>query len=168
MLPSTGQYFAMVVLLLSTSTICTVLVITVHYRGSYRGDIPGPLRRIVFGCLSYMFCLQNQVQTVLRAIDATEEKVSDNYWWRVLRFESNFTKFGIWGSYWQNWALVRVMAWCQSDLVTQSVMHMSNTKPHLILSMGQCKKDVNPVRYHWSYIFLALTHRYFDVVRIIQ
>ena len=25
--------------------------------------------------------------------------------------------------------------------------------------MGQCKKDVTPVRYQWSYVFLALTHR---------
>ena len=26
--------------------------------------------------------------------------------------------------------------------------------------MGQCKKDVTPLLTHWSYIFLALTHRY--------
>ena len=29
-----------------------------------------------------------------------------------------------------------------------------------LMSMGQCKKDVTPVRYQWSYVFLALTHRY--------
>ena len=29
--------------------------------------------------------------------------------------------------------------------------------------MGQCKKDVTPLLAHWSYIFLALTHRY-DIV----
>ena len=28
------------------------------------------------------------------------------------------------------------------------------------ISMGQCKKDVTPLLTHWSYIFLALTHRY--------
>ena len=26
--------------------------------------------------------------------------------------------------------------------------------------MGKCKKDVTPLLTHWSYIFLALTHRY--------
>ena len=25
--------------------------------------------------------------------------------------------------------------------------------------MGQCQKDVTPVRYQWSYVFLASTHR---------
>ena len=28
------------------------------------------------------------------------------------------------------------------------------------ISMGWCKKDVTPLLTHWSYIFLALTHRY--------
>ena len=28
------------------------------------------------------------------------------------------------------------------------------------ISMGQCKKDVTPLLKHWSYVFLALTHRY--------
>ena len=27
-------------------------------------------------------------------------------------------------------------------------------------SMGKCKKDITPVRQQWSYVFLALTHRY--------
>ena len=26
--------------------------------------------------------------------------------------------------------------------------------------MGQCKKDVTPLRLQWSYVFIALTHRY--------
>ena len=26
--------------------------------------------------------------------------------------------------------------------------------------MGWCKKDVTPLLTHWSYVFLALTHRY--------
>ena len=29
--------------------------------------------------------------------------------------------------------------------------------------MGQCKKDVTPLLTHWSYVFLALTHRYVPV-----
>ena len=29
--------------------------------------------------------------------------------------------------------------------------------------MHECKKDVTPVRYEWSYVFLALTHRYIDL-----
>ena len=28
------------------------------------------------------------------------------------------------------------------------------------IKMGYCKKDVTPLLTHWSYIFLALTHRY--------
>ena len=27
------------------------------------------------------------------------------------------------------------------------------------MSMGQCKRDITPLLMHWSYIFLALTHR---------
>ena len=29
-----------------------------------------------------------------------------------------------------------------------------------IISMGKCKEDVTPLLTHWSYVFLALTHRY--------
>ena len=28
------------------------------------------------------------------------------------------------------------------------------------ISMAQCKKDVTPLLMHWSYVFLALSHRY--------
>ena len=28
------------------------------------------------------------------------------------------------------------------------------------ISMGKCKKDITPLLKHWSYVFLALTHRY--------
>ena len=31
-----------------------------------------------------------------------------------------------------------------------------------IILMGWCKKDVTPLLTHWSYIFLALTHRYYN------
>ena len=30
-------------------------------------------------------------------------------------------------------------------------------------SMAQSKKDVTPLLMHWSYIFLALTHRYYSI-----
>ena len=30
----------------------------------------------------------------------------------------------------------------------------------VMISMGLCKKDVTPLLTHWSYVFLALTHRY--------
>ena len=32
--------------------------------------------------------------------------------------------------------------------------------------MGWCKKDVTPLLTHWSYVFLALTHRY--VVKFVE
>ena len=34
------------------------------------------------------------------------------------------------------------------------------------ISMGQCKKDVTPLLAHWSYIFLAPTHRYNVIVLV--
>ena len=34
------------------------------------------------------------------------------------------------------------------------------TQISVVISMGLCKKDVTPLLTHWSYIFLALTHRY--------
>ena len=30
----------------------------------------------------------------------------------------------------------------------------------ILISMGECKRDVTPLLMHWSYVFLALTHRY--------
>ena len=37
--------------------------------------------------------------------------------------------------------------------------HWSREKTAHKISMGQCKKDVTPLLTHWSYVFLALTHR---------
>ena len=31
------------------------------------------------------------------------------------------------------------------------------------ISMAQCKKDATPLLKHWSYVFLALTHRYINL-----
>ena len=70
-----GQYFAMVVILLSSSTVCTVLVITIHYRGWIRGDIPGPLRRLVFEWLPPFICLQTPVQMMLQAMESPPAEV---------------------------------------------------------------------------------------------
>ena len=38
--------------------------------------------------------------------------------------------------------------------------------PDEIKSMGQCKKGVTPLRTHWSYVFLALTHRIVQISRV--
>ena len=40
------------------------------------------------------------------------------------------------------------------------IMKTGNVEMKIIISMGQCKKDVTPLLMHWSYIFLALTHQY--------
>ena len=40
------------------------------------------------------------------------------------------------------------------------VPYSSCTKIHFLISMGYCKKDVTPLLTYWSYVFLALTHRY--------
>ena len=32
--------------------------------------------------------------------------------------------------------------------------------------MGQCKKDITPVREQWSYVFLALTHPFSMMTRL--
>ena len=34
--------------------------------------------------------------------------------------------------------------------------------------MGLCKKDVTPLLTHWSYIFLALTHWFYNIEQTIQ
>ena len=31
-----------------------------------------------------------------------------------------------------------------------------------MISMASCKKDVTPVRWQWSYVFLALTRQYIN------
>ena len=31
--------------------------------------------------------------------------------------------------------------------------------------MGLCKKDITPLLTHWSYVFLALTHRYDHLIQ---
>ena len=36
------------------------------------------------------------------------------------------------------------------------------------ISIGQCKKDVTPLLTHWSYVFLALTHRFIHVTDKIE
>ena len=41
----------------------------------------------------------------------------------------------------------------------QNVTHFVSAS----VSMGKCKKDVTPLLTHWSYVFLALTHRCFRV-----
>ena len=41
---------------------------------------------------------------------------------------------------------------------------ISYTTHRIYISMGYCKKDVTPLLTHWSYVFLALTHRYGLVV----
>ena len=47
--------------------------------------------------------------------------------------------------------------------ITQNLCLFSTAKYYLqpkhMKSMGECKKDVTPLLTHWSYIFLALTHR---------
>ena len=45
-------------------------------------------------------------------------------------------------------------------LVNVAVFPEVRWKITRVISMGQCKKDVTPLLVHWSYIFLALTHRY--------
>ena len=36
------------------------------------------------------------------------------------------------------------------------------------ISMGHCKKDVTPLLTHWSYVFLAITHRYVSAPLLFQ
>ena len=35
-------------------------------------------------------------------------------------------------------------------------------KSFQLILLGECKKDITPLLTHWSYVFLALTHRYED------
>ena len=45
-------------------------------------------------------------------------------------------------------------------------LHM--LKRSIIQSMGKCKKDITPVRWQWSYVFLALTHQIDSICEHIQ
>ena len=61
----------------------------------------------------------------------------------------------------------------ESALQTIKPAHISTGKPgnmatdqFLLISMGQCKKDVTPLLMHWSYVFLALTHWFVLVMKI--
>ena len=60
---------------------------------------------------------------------------------------------------------------CSNSIANAMELPQSCTKPSICLyiqhfalplsiSTGWCKKDVTPLLMHWSYIFLALTHRY--------
>ena len=53
----------------------------------------------------------------------------------------------------------------QPQFVKQSQHYWANVilharYHHLLISMGQYKKDVTPLLTHWSYVFLAVTHWY--------
>ena len=69
-----------------------------------------------------------------------------------------------------NWFLIELIDYSPSDMI-DSILDIHNRQPYtcsshshlyqsMQISMGQCKKDVTPLLMHWSYIFLALTHRY--------
>ena len=47
--------------------------------------------------------------------------------------------------------LAWISCWSQLPVVWDTIT---------VISMGECKKDVTPVLMHWSYVFVALTHRY--------
>ena len=48
-----------------------------------------------------------------------------------------------------------------------STFHISATPNTFInISMAQCKKDITPLHQQWSYLFLALTHRYHLLINV--
>ena len=57
-------------------------------------------------------------------------------------------------SFW--WSMQNECNAKQTSLVIPLLTHRSYI--NMMLSMGQCKKDVTPLLTHWSYVFLALTH----------
>ena len=60
------------------------------------------------------------------------------------------------------------IVWHQAMSTPRLSMHLYLARPAtftdstLYISMGWCKKDVTPLLTHWSYVILALTHRYSD------
>ena len=54
---------------------------------------------------------------------------------------------------------------CQS---ISKFLRRPTEKTFTIISMGLCKKDITPVLTHWSYVFLALTHRSVNWEYILQ
>ena len=45
-------------------------------------------------------------------------------------------------------------------ITNKTICPSSSTQSDKTISMGLCKKDITPLLMHWSYVFLALTHRY--------
>ena len=66
-----------------------------------------------------------------------------------------------WWSFQLQWHIDGLVQEIRNSIANTLELHLSCTNP----LMGQCKKDITPLLTHWSYIFLALTHRYMRNVR---
>ena len=77
-------------------------------------------------------------------------------WWFLVTIENRLLYyFSQLGWYWRAFVLVRWNGIRQDCKVWKG--HLSSAEDKQI---SMAKKDVIPVRYQWSYVFLALTHRY--------
>ena len=56
--------------------------------------------------------------------------------------------------------ITTVMMHLTTIVIDWTGVSISVVRLYLIISLGYCKNDVTPLLTHWSYVFLALTHRY--------
>ena len=74
-----GQYIAAVIVLLSLSTTCTVLVLRCHHRGVLiRGKMPRYVRTVVFSGLATILCMRTKVDRILEDLQAPKVCCASN------------------------------------------------------------------------------------------
>lgn len=56
-----GQYFALTILLVSLSTLCTVFVVNLHHKGSHGDQVPYWMKKLVLMWLSRLVCKRKLV-----------------------------------------------------------------------------------------------------------
>ena len=97
---------------------------------------------------------QCHIFVVIQAKDLTRQRT----WWNVTKLTSHFKYILKLALLHRVWIILGIPGqyygyWCFGFLLSC-----------MTISMGKCKKDVTPVRWHWSYVFLALTHRYLPTI----
>ncbi|XP_075254925.1 neuronal acetylcholine receptor subunit alpha-10-like [Convolutriloba macropyga] len=66
--PILGDYFLAQVSLVMASVFASVLVLTIHHKGTRRKPIPPPIRQLAFEKLAKYFCLQNSLTSIRRNV----------------------------------------------------------------------------------------------------
>ena len=74
-----GQYVAAMIVVLALSTMCTVIVLTIHHLGALSGDVSPRLRRVVFEWLAKVIFRRHTVEMVLADLHAEDPGVIGHF-----------------------------------------------------------------------------------------